>query len=443
MKYVNCVALCGILAAAACSSSSGDLADARIVAVDANGTARADAHVVVPDGESPDATVVPMAGSVAITSGPSGYFTTDPAPSFDFELTGGVVSVTCSVDQDVASACTTPYLPGTLADGDHTVTVAIVDQLDGASSDSRSFTIDTSPEPIWASVTPATSPGPRSAQAMVYDELHHQVVMFGGSTDGNGDLATDTWTWDGNAWTLHSTLHSPPGAWSPAMAYDSTNQNVVMISGDSGTGAGGLNETWIWDGNDWTQAQHVHAPAGRINSAMANDPIRGLVVLFGGAINNVNQNDTWIWDGTDWTQLTPADSPPARCLHQMAYDGHNIVVNGGNGLSAGFLDDTWTFDGTTWSQPTTVFTPPARWMSVLIYDSVRDRLLLFGGLDSSENPLADTWEWNGSQWRQRTPLAAPSGRWEDSVAYDEVNQQIVLYAGASAAGYLSDTWLLQ
>ena len=514
MRYSYYVAACGVLATAACSSSSGDLADARIVAIDAHEfDARGiDSGEVLPppmttitsapaaattDAEAtfaftssqPDSTFqckldggtaatcaspysisvepgdhtmlvqaindhdivdqtgalaswnyhVAVAGTVAITSGPSGYFTTDPAPTFAFALTGDIASVSCSLDSAAATACTTPYAPGTLTDGDHTVTVAIIDQLGGTSSDSRSFTLDTTPEPVWTQVTPATSPGPRSAQAMVYDEANQNIVMFGGSLDDTGDLGTDTWTWDGATWTQRITQHAPPGSWSPAMTFDTTNQNVVLVSGDGGPATGSPADTWIWDGTDWTQAQPVHAPSARINTMMANDPVRGRVVLFGGAIDNVNQNDTWEWDGTDWTQISPTISPPERCLHQMIFDGNAIVMNGGNGITSSFLDDTWTYDGTTWTQATTVFTPPARWMSTMMYDSVLGRVVMFGGLDASESGINDTWEWNGSQWRQRAPLTSPATRWQYGGAYDELHQQVVVYAGI----YLSDTWLLQ
>ena len=49
---------------------------------------------------------------------------------------------------------------------------------------------------------------------------------------------------------------------------------------------------------------------------MAYDSKRGRTVLFGGSAGNVNLNDTWEWDGQDWTQVADT-GPPARGGHAM------------------------------------------------------------------------------------------------------------------------------
>ena len=45
------------------------------------------------------------------------------------------------------------------------------------------------------------------------------------------------------------------------------------------------------------------------------------LVLFGGTFGgtlSTNFNDTWVWDGTNWTQKSPITSPPGRFWHAMA-----------------------------------------------------------------------------------------------------------------------------
>ena len=38
-------------------------------------------------------------------------------------------------------------------------------------------------------------------------------------------------------------------------------------------------------------------------------------------------NDTWVWDGANWTQKSPQTSPSARWYQAMAYDSaHGQVV---------------------------------------------------------------------------------------------------------------------
>jgi pimeloyl-ACP methyl ester carboxylesterase len=79
---------------------------------------------------------------------------------------------------------------------------------------------------------------------------------------------------------------------------------------------------------------------------MAYDAARGQVVLFGGLdINNVLLNDTWVWDGTDWTQKSPANSPTPRAQHEMAYDalrGQVVLFGGWDG--SGTPNDTWVWE---------------------------------------------------------------------------------------------------
>ena len=46
--------------------------------------------------------------------------------------------------------------------------------------------------------------------------------------------------------------------------------------------------------------------------------------------------------------------------------------------------------------------PPARMDSAMALDSVRGRVVLFGGSNENQALLDDTWEWDGSAWLQRT-----------------------------------------
>jgi hypothetical protein len=75
---------------------------------------------------------------------------------------------------------------------------------------------------------------------------------------------------------------------------------------------------------------------------MAFDSATDELVLFGGFDGSVNLNDTWTWDGSNWTEQASVTSPPVRSLAQMAYDPANeaIVLFSGNGPTVE-LDDTW------------------------------------------------------------------------------------------------------
>ncbi len=147
---------------------------------------------------------------------------------------------------------------------------------------------------------------------------------------------------------------------------------------------------------------HQSALVGSSGHSMAYDAAHGEVVLFGGFVNADNPyslDDTWLWDGANWTQQFPQTSPPARSDYGMTYDSvhSQVVIFGGQGSTNGVLGDTWTWDGANWTQEFPKNTPPARFGGALAYDSGHGQSILFGGLSYSQNPLGNIW---ADTWRQ-------------------------------------------
>jgi hypothetical protein len=173
---------------------------------------------------------------------------------------------------------------------------------------------------------------------------------------------------------------------------------------------------------------------------MAFDVARGQTVLFGG-YGNSYLNDTWTWNGLDWTLHSPSSSPPVRFRHAMAYDQRRarIVLFGGWGPPGGaFLNDTWEWDGSTWQQRLPLHQPPARWYSVLAYDDARQRMVLFGG-QLSGTGLQDTWEWDGNDWTLRTTSASPCVPMYQQMFYDVPRRRIVAASGLTMWEYVPVT----
>ena len=135
---------------------------------------------------------------------------------------------------------------------------------------------------------------------MAYDSTRGKVVLFGGY--GDSYLLNDTWEWDGSNWTLYTPATKPSVRYYHAMTYDSVRCKVVLFGGSDGSN---LNDTWEWDGTNWTQRSPATTLSARSGHSMAYDSARGKVVLFGGSyyinFSNLNINDTWEWDGTTWT----------------------------------------------------------------------------------------------------------------------------------------------
>lgn len=75
---------------------------------------------------------------------------------------------------------------------------------------------------------------------------------------------------------------------------------------------------------------------------MAYDGARGVTILFGGYVVGsggtiVALDDTWEWDGTNWTHRAPVNIPNKRYYHALAYDSSRqvTVLFGGIPVAAG------------------------------------------------------------------------------------------------------------
>jgi uncharacterized protein (TIGR03437 family) len=209
----------------------------------------------------------------------------------------------------------------------------------------------------WTQESPANNIPPRAGAGMAYDAAHGQFVVFGGhnvTPNSNGLNTTttlgDTWTFDGVNWTQQFPKTSPTPRDGPSMVYDAVHGQTVLFGGSIVNATTFVtttfNETWVWDGTTWTLETPRTSPPGRSSSGMAFDSGHGKTVLFGGADVNLNLlNDTWVWDGTNWTQESPETIPPALSDFNITYDAtHNqTIVFGGIDATGVGTNATWAF----------------------------------------------------------------------------------------------------
>lgn len=277
-------------------------------------------------------------------------------------------------------------------------------------------------------------------------------------------------------WTLRTPARSPSARSRPAMA--NFGDKVLLFGGSTVSGQV-LDDTWLWDGKNWTQLTEFglfntgpHPPA-RKDAMMAYHPDTGKVVMFGGVgANNQILGDTWVFllehndflnrDFFSWGQPSLDVSPPARDQGNMAYEpvSNKIVLTAGFSGGAN-LNDTWVFDPGVSS----IFTPvPASWKrvhtnafsparSLAAMDqcgdntaSDPDRLLMFGG-SAGLTTLGDSWISKGSAtstfaWLGPSDTGGdPVPRFEHRMAYYPVSDRVILYGGsAPGQGFFSDTW---
>jgi hypothetical protein len=72
----------------------------------------------------------------------------------------------------------------------------------------------------------------------------------------------------------------------------------VVGCGNAGPTVSGFTDTWTWNGQAWTDRSTGVHPDARQGGAFVFDEARGVAVLFGGqALDGQMLDDTWTWDG--------------------------------------------------------------------------------------------------------------------------------------------------
>ena len=287
-------------------------------------------------------------------------------------------------------------------------------------------------------------PGARAGAALIYDPESHGVLLFGGASshttpDGHNPSTTlgDTWLWNGRSWRKLD-VQGPPARSAAMVVYDPVRHVVVLFGGSGPEGAGlGLyfQDTWTWDGAHWLRQYPTHMPSPRMRAGMAFDERDGVTVMFGGEGENAaTYTDTWTWDAVDWTLLSPAVTPTPRHFFGMTYDtARGLTVLFGGSFGAARLNDTWTWNGTSWIQQQ-VAAPSARGWTQLAYDAATNDVVGYVYETSAAEEAEHTITWDGTRWTDRTGAQDPSPRAEFRVTYDPETAQVVLY------GPTAETW---
>jgi hypothetical protein len=309
-------------------------------------------------------------------------------------------------------------------------------------------------EGTWSlRTTTGGPPGARVGATLVYDAKRERLVMFGGA-DGIDDGAddgylNDTWALADGVWTPLSTSSNPAVRVGHAATYDLARDRVVVFGGaksDPDTFVTQYyDDSWEYDGTDWTASAAPATPSPRYAQAAAFDVSHGRLVMFGG-LSSFPLDEVWTYDGT-WRPLATNTGPLGRFNHAMAYDPirRKLVVFGGNAIGTGVTDETWELDGTTWTLLPLTTSPPARVGAAMVFDVARGRIVLFGGTDEVGGYFADTWELDaaGMTWVPVTSASSPSARTNAGITYDASRRGVVLFGGETAFdSFVGETWLL-
>jgi galactose oxidase-like protein len=380
----------------------------------------------------------------------------------------------------------------------------------------------------WTPISTTNAPSVRVLAGAAYDSTRDRIVLFGGthqtySTDGKTLTETplyDTWEFDGTNWTQILTVGPVVGkpiieydpvrkqtimlgdnasaatvmyAWDPAaakwnaltptvlpacanegaMTWQSSNNTLLYTGGVCATTTG-TEETYEWDGTNWTKIDLTLFAGAYVGSALTFDPDRQNAVLFGGApISGALLTGTFTYANKAWTGVGDLAYPVPRSLFTFTTDPVNKVIYlfGGVNDATAFFDfwtfqngmfhaqtatnqptdcaspiaaydtdrsklvvlcsasATWEYDGTTWSLfDATKTAPVGHRFGSLVYDQNLKKIVYFGGIDVSNIYLDQTWTYDGTNWLQVKKNPPPS-RSLTSMWYDPILKKTVIYGG--------------
>lgn len=241
-------------------------------------------------------------------------------------------------------------------------------------------------------------------------------------------LAAGCFAWSalgqGPAWVEVS---AAPGVRQTPAAYDSSRDRVVTINARGAA--------FEHDGSRWLSIGSLPNSLGTAgNALLAYQDQRGRTLALT-ADTQISQLVTREYDGATWILRAPDHTPPMRRHAHMAYDSlrGRVVLFGGVGGTQGRFDDTWEWDGSDWLRQLPAQSPSRRERGSMAFDSNRGVMVLFGGTGQG-GLLYDHWEWNGTNWALRNLAAVPDSSGPGRMAFDAQRNRMVLYGGYVSSG---------
>lgn len=294
----------------------------------------------------------------------------------------------------------------------------------------------------WTLLNPPTTPAATIAPGMAYDVQHDRTVLFGGQAQLTGwpiQFFNDTWLFDGTTWSNANPTVRPPARSKHGMVADDNGQ-VLLFGGIDANGTP-LNDLWRWDGSNWTHLSTDFAVQPRSLPAMAS---YGSGCLIFGGYNDLTQTylgDTWLWSpGSGWNEWTTSPAPSARRdAGMLEVNNLNIVLHGGHNL--GPLDDTWRWDNGDWTQLVQAG-GPTRSSFAMGYDPASRQVFLSGGHDANTGTgfTDDLWRFDGAVWRDITPTTMPTQAVLRASTLDTTRHRLMTFGGTSGNNASNEHW---
>ena len=172
----------------------------------------------------------------------------------------------------------------------------------------------------WTEMNPTVHPCGRYGHCMIYDPVNNRTILFSGNSDEG--MNPDLWEYNfaADSWTELTAYPRPMGRKWGTMVYDPDRDRGILFGGDCNNPEF-VNDTWAfncltseWEGQDPTQS-----PCVRANAGLAYDTTNDLVVLFGGQSGGFggdyySMSDTWVYVDNDWIDMSTSTITSDRTI---------------------------------------------------------------------------------------------------------------------------------
>jgi hypothetical protein len=319
----------------------------------------------------------------------------------------------------------------------------------------------------WDSLALEERPGGRQKFVAVVDRGRSKMVISGGESWESGHDLGDTWALDLDGpprWTRLETTGTGPGAIAWHAGDFLPERGSLIQYGGTWTAAQNQGFELQLDSGTWSQIQPPGpdpAPARRGGAMLLEGTSSSEFRLWGGYW----WHDLWGFQSSPtptWQHLPTTGIAPTAGAPNFVYDSKRrrlIAIAGGNLLNHGHkLNQIWAMplDGpSVWSQLAVAGDPPIGRSSFgAAYDPLRDRVLLYGGINfgfggsRQANDIGELWELSLSEprWHLLQTLGAPGKRGGPQVIYDPPRDRLLVLGGFTSGYDMSypvhDTWAL-
>jgi hypothetical protein len=301
--------------------------------------------------------------------------------------------------------------------------------------------------PVWTELTPKPDPAPpnRPGAAAAYHQATDTFILVGGLDEGQlGSPTLDVWllrsvsTPGAAEWSLATVAGAPPSPRSEmAVAYDEAHDVIYLF--------GGTTRAYLFEAGSCSDGTRT---------------LHGDTMI----LTDVTTNPTW----SNAAPMGDPELPPPRESAAAAWDPVNerLFLFGGFTASCAPQGDTWVLDYLPdsvggpvlkWRRWTPAGNPPPRGRHTLVFDASRQRLILFGGIDTQGQRNDETWiladippllddDEAAPAWAiHQTGKPRPTGRYGHAAVFaPEPSNRMIVFGGTETGGFaLDELWVLR